>query len=661
MQISTVSTNLLLLVIVLSLLSPAIEAQQPTYLYHDCPNTTTFTVNSTYQANRNTVLSSLSSNSTRGDGFYNTTAGRSPDMVYGLFLCRGDLSTSVCQACVTFATTDISQRCPNQTTAVVWYDECLLRYSNGNIFSVVAGGPTFILRSSQNVTDNQDLFNQQVLAMMNDTANQAANTPEGAKKFATREEDVNFSSTFEALYTLGQCTPDLISMDCNRCLRMVISSLPTEWRGARVLNPSCNVRYETYLFYNQTGVASPPSPPAPGGNGRRSWPIIVAIVVPITASIFLLLLMCWLLKRRAKKKYDTNVGYDITTIDSLQYDYATIEAATDKFSDANKLGEGGFGEVYKGILSNQQEIAVKKLSRGSGQGDEEFKNEVVLVAKLQHRSLVRLLGFCLEREERILVYEYAPNKSLDYFVFDPVKQGQLDWLRRYKIIEGIARGILYLHEDSRLRIIHRDLKASNILLDGDMNPKISDFGMARIFGVDQTQGTTRRVVGTYGYMSPEYAMQGQFSVKSDAYSFEVLVLEIVSGQRNSDFYETEGAQDLISYAWKLWKDGRSLELLDPVLRDNYSRNEVIRCIHSGYYAFKKIQLTGQQWPRLFSCSTVTLPHYKCLNNQHLCFRVEQMGGCQTRVLNLINLLVDQCHGLTMRYLQRNYTLSNVSY
>ncbi|KAB2007280.1 hypothetical protein ES319_D10G018100v1 [Gossypium barbadense] len=403
MQISTVSTNLLLLVIVLSLLSPAIEAQQPTYLYHDCPNTTTFTVNSTYQANRNTVLSSLSSNSTRGDGFYNTTAGRSPDMVYGLFLCRGDLSTSVCQACVTFATTDISQHCPNQTTAVVWYDECLLRYSNGNIFSVVAGGPTFILRSSQNVTDNQDLFNQQVLAMMNDTANQAANTPEGAKKFATREEDVNFSSTFEALYTLGQCTPDLISMDCNRCLRMVISSLPTEWRGARVLNPSCNVRYETYLFYNQTGVASPPSPPAPGGNGRRSWPIIVAIVVPITASILLLLLMCWLLKRRAKKKYDTNVGYDITTIDSLQYDYATFEAATDKFSDANKLGEGGFGEVYKGILSNQQEIAVKKLSRGSGQGDEEFKNEVVLVAKLQHRSLVRLLGFCLEREERILV------------------------------------------------------------------------------------------------------------------------------------------------------------------------------------------------------------------------------------------------------------------
>ncbi|MBA0748663.1 hypothetical protein Gogos_002655 [Gossypium gossypioides] len=274
-------------------------------------------------------------------------------------------------------------------------------------------------------------------------------------------------------------------------------------------------------------------------------------------------------------------GYDITTVEALQYDFATIEAATNKFSDSNKLGEGGFGEVYKGVLPNQQVIAVKRLSRGSGQGDEEFKNEAVLVAKLQHRNLVRLLGFCLEREEKILVYEYVPNKSLDYFVFDPTKQGQLDWSRRYKIIGGIARGLLYLHEDSRLRIIHRDLKASNILLDEDMNPKISDFGMARIFGVDQTQGTTRRVVGTYGYMSPEYAMQGQFSVKSDVYSFGVLVLEIISGQRNSNFYETEGAQDLISYAWKLWKDGRSQELLNPVLRDNYSRNEVIRCIQMG--------------------------------------------------------------------------------
>ncbi|KAG4124052.1 hypothetical protein ERO13_D10G016500v2 [Gossypium hirsutum] len=587
MQSSTVFITLWLLLIVFSVLSPVTEAQPATYRYHVCPNTTTFPINSTYQANRDTLLTSLSSNGSRGNGFYNTTSGRNPDTVYGLFLCRGDLSTSVCQACVTFASTDISQRCPVERAAVVWYDECLLRYSDENIFSAVAEEPATILFNTQNISD-QVRFDSQVQEVMSDTAAQAANAAPGAKKFATREADANFTSSFRTLYTLAQCTPDLPTSDCERCLRYVTGNLQRGSQGGRVLSPSCNVRYETYLFYNlnQTAVASPPPPlvPVSRGNGRRTWPIIVAIVVPIAASILVLLLACWVSKRRAKK-YDAvqggNAGYDITTVEALQYDFATIEAATNKFSDSNKLGEGGFGEVYKGILPNQQVIAVKRLSRGSGQGDEEFKNEAVLVAKLQHRNLVRLLGFCLEREEKILVYEYVPNKSLDYFVFDPTKQGQLDWSRRYKIIGGIARGILYLHEDSRLRIIHRDLKASNILLDEDMNPKISDFGMARIFGVDQTQGTTRRVVGTYGYMSPEYAMQGQFSVKSDVYSFGVLVLEIISDQRNSNFYETEGAQDLISYAWKLWKDGRSQELLNPVLRDNYSRNEVIRCIQLG--------------------------------------------------------------------------------
>jgi serine/threonine protein kinase len=178
------------------------------------------------------------------------------------------------------------------------------------------------------------------------------------------------------------------------------------------------------------------------------------------------------------------------------YSLDRIKAATCNFSDSNKLGEGGFGPVYMGTLPGGEEVAVKRLCRNSGQGLEEFKNEVILIAKLQHRNLVRLLGCCLQREEKILVYEYMPNKSLDAFLFNPEKQGLLDWSKRFDIIEGIARGLLYLHRDSRLRIVHRDLKASNILLDADMNPKISDFGMARMFGGDQNQFNTNRVVGT---------------------------------------------------------------------------------------------------------------------------------------------------------------------
>ncbi|KAJ9169031.1 hypothetical protein P3X46_020500 [Hevea brasiliensis] len=567
------------------------EAAGPTYVYHSCPNTTTFTTNTTYHSNLNLLLSSLNSNTTRKNGFYNTTAGQNPNTVYGLFLCRGDLSTQVCQDCVTFATRDIVQRCPVEKVAFIWYDECLLRYSNRSIFSIIEQNPMRALYNTQNITQ-QDRFNKLVAETMKDATAKAASAISGAKKFGT--EVANFTS-FQTLYSLVQCTPDLSEADCNRCLRQAIAYLPaccSGKQGAQVLTPSCSTRYELYPFYNLKEVAAPPpshlflSPPPPpliGPKDKSHNPsaIIIAIVAPIAVSVLLFVLGCCFLSRRARKKQnftieEENDGDEIMTIESLQYDFATIEAATSMFTEDNKLGAGGFGDVYKGTLPNGQEIAVKRLSRSSGQGIEEFKNEVILVAKLQHRNLVRLLGFCLEGEEKILIYEFVPNKSLDCFLYDLEKQAQLDWTQRYKIIKGIARGTLYLHEDSRFKIIHRDLKANNILLDKNMNPKISDFGLARIFGVDQTHANTNRIVGTYGYMSPEYAMHGQFSTKSDVYSFGVLILEIVTGKKNGSF-----SGDLMSYVWKKWKDGMALDVLDPTLRGSCSRNEVTRCIHIG--------------------------------------------------------------------------------
>ncbi|XP_068651539.1 G-type lectin S-receptor-like serine/threonine-protein kinase At4g03230 [Aristolochia californica] len=268
-------------------------------------------------------------------------------------------------------------------------------------------------------------------------------------------------------------------------------------------------------------------------------------------------------------------------LDVPSFSFGTVTIATSHFSNSNLLGHGGFGHVYWGKLPGGQEIAAKRLSRNSGQGAEEFINEAILIAKLQHRNLVRLLGYCIERDEKMLLYEYMPNKSLDSFLFDPEKRKFLDWEKRFDIILGIARGLLYLHQDSRLRIIHRDLKPSNILLDIDMNPKISDFGMARIFGGNQTQGNTRRVVGTYGYMSPEYALDGLFSVKSDVFSFGVILLEIVSGEKNSNFYCLEESLSLLGHAWKLWQEDRGLEFMDPSLRESADQYRVKKCMGLG--------------------------------------------------------------------------------
>ncbi|EOY12717.1 Serine/threonine kinases,protein kinases,ATP binding,sugar binding,kinases,carbohydrate binding, putative [Theobroma cacao] len=342
-------------------------------------------------------------------------------------------------------------------------------------------------------------------------------------------------------------------------------------------------------------------------NAKKIRVIIgVSIALPTTILILGLVLFFWRKKHHERGFFkcicrsSSNNENQREDPEVPLFDMATLVHATKNFSIKNKLGEGGFGSVFKGMLKDGREIAVKRLSENSRQGLSEFKNEVVHIAKLQHRNLVKLLGCCVEGDEKMLIYEFMPNKSLNFFLFDQAQSLSLDWPKRYNIINGIARGLLYLHQDSRQRIIHRDLKTGNILLDSQLNPKISDFGLARSFGENVTKEKTKNVVGTYGYMSPEYAIDGLYSIKSDVFSFGVLVLEIVSGKRNRGFSHPDHHHNLLGHAWKLYAEGKPLQLIAAPIRDTCNLSEVLRSIHIGLLC---VQRNPEDRPRM---STVVL-------------------------------------------------------
>ncbi|XP_039118373.1 putative receptor-like protein kinase At4g00960 isoform X2 [Dioscorea cayenensis subsp. rotundata] len=529
----------------------------PTFV--DCPTDSNYTTPSTFATNLALLLPNLTITASNSPTLFSTSFIGS---TYGLAQCRPDASSDDCATCLNRSAISFSAKCPSRSNAAIRFDLCLLRYSSSNFFSLLDDSLVWSLVNVGNASD-PTVFNRRLDNLMDEILPEASQT---TSRFSV---GTNLSDS-EDIYAMLQCTRDLSAGSCEQCLNQVIKSMRSYCSGkigCQILTVSCFVRYETQSFFSSSLLSPPPPPPAssppppPANGGTQSTESGV----------------------RKAQTGGVRGGdeQEFRSAESLLFDLSTIREATDDFSDDNKLGEGGFGPVYKGMLRDGQEIAVKRLARTSTQGFVELKNEVLLVAKLQHKNLVRLLGCCLEEGEKLLVYEYLRNASLDKFLFDPTMRGQLDWTRRYKIIEGIGRGLLYLHEDSRLRIIHRDLKASNILLDEDITPKISDFGFAKLFGIDETQGNTSRIAGTYGYMAPEYAMHGLFSVKSDVYSYGVMVLEIVTGRKNSVFQESGNAPDLITTAWRRWNQGKGLELIDPSLGDKIRAEEVLRCIHIG--------------------------------------------------------------------------------
>ncbi|KAE8686249.1 hypothetical protein F3Y22_tig00111070pilonHSYRG00037 [Hibiscus syriacus] len=516
-----------------------------------CYDTGNFTSDSTYGRNRDHLLASLTINVSKNGGFFSGSIGQDPNKVYALGLRRGDASAQVCSDRIDSATRGILAECHSQKEAISWglgNPPCIVRYTNRSVFGTLELDPTNIGCNDDNIDSNSTHFDE-VWGNLTDSLQRKASMGSSRLKFATEETDF---TNLRRIYSLMQCTPDLSQNDCSNCLRTCVDEYRRRCHGRQggfIHKPNCFFQWDLYPFYESSAsspVRSPPPPTVPNippptdtieKNDKRTATSRTAIfiVVPIaTLTAFITLTCIVLLKRRKKTRSQaenehvcTRMPFDFSR-QSLQLDFSTIKEATMNFSNNNKHGQGGFGTVYKERFLTDKK-SPKRLSRNSEQGESEFKNEVTLMARLQHRNLVRLIGFCLQEEERLLVSEFLPASSPNNFIFHPTKRLLLNWELRYKIICGIARGIHYLHKDSRLRIIHRDLKADNILLDAEMNPRISDFGMAKLFNLDQTHTDTSRIVGQ---------------------------------------------------AWENWKKGSSLNVIDTNLKCG-SRSEMVKCIHLG--------------------------------------------------------------------------------
>ncbi|PKA56923.1 putative LRR receptor-like serine/threonine-protein kinase [Apostasia shenzhenica] len=312
-----------------------------------------------------------------------------------------------------------------------------------------------------------------------------------------------------------------------------------------------------------------------GGNNLSVGAIVGIVVGSVSVAIFILVILLWFCFKK-KSQDDELSGLELQT---GFFTLRQIKAATNNFDLANKIGEGGFGPVYKGELPDGSLIAVKQLSAKSKQGNREFVNEIGMISALNHPNLVKLFGCCSERNQLLLIYEYMENNSLARALFGPEKDRlKLDWETRRKICLGIARGLAYLHEESRLKIVHRDIKATNVLLDKDLNAKISDFGLAKLDEEENTHISTR-IAGTVGYMAPEYAMRGYLTDKADVYSFGIVTLEIVTGMSNANYRPKEEFVYLLDWAYVLQEQGNLLELVDPQLNLNYSKAEALQMLN----------------------------------------------------------------------------------
>ncbi|KAL9243537.1 hypothetical protein vseg_017412 [Gypsophila vaccaria] len=553
-----------------------------------------YTSSSIYSTNLKSLLGLISANAqqTQNGYYFNATVGAgSPDSVNGIAVCRADRSPKDCRDCLSSATVMLAQVCPVQKEAIGYYTgDCMLRYSNNRIFQSRENGPNCTMPQGPNKVPAADTekLKQSLLNLLTGLQRNAS-AGNSSYKFASGVVDVTASIT---LYGLAQCNPSLSSVECSGCLGQVTSRLQkccANLNGINVNGLVCSLAFANYPVLTRYSDSSPQEASRSGtvvddrnqsGNREKNAHKTWIIVVSVLSLMLILVAFFGLLRRRMRKRPKQEDSFDdMKLVDSIQLDFDSIQLATDNFCSSKRLDHGGQTAMYKGLLPDGQEILVKRLDNGVAESVLDFDKEVLLSANLQHKNLVKLLSFCVEKDLRILVYELLPNGSLEGFLNDPVKRASLDWQTRYHIIGGLARGLLYLHEDSQVRVIHRDLKPSNIFLDTQMNPKISNFKTASLIQGAQTTSEDTKVVGTYGYMPLEYVRHGHSSIMSDIFSYGVILLEIITGYTISGFSNEDTEESLLTYAWGKWSNNTTLEIVDDALQDVERHVEQIkRCI-----------------------------------------------------------------------------------